>query len=215
YLIKQNYIIGRKLQRTLLINIMIFINKYMKKNTIISAWSFLGLLLFFNLSITFPLGIIGAIYSGLFISFIPGILMLSIFQRKLILKTEEILYSLGLSIGSLMFLGLFINWLLPLFGFMHPLTFLPIAVCISIFIVILISIYIACGSEIMTTFNFPKKNMINILFILYSLMLPILSILGTNLLNNNGSNIIILFMLINTAICIVLEFIFIKKIDEK
>lgn len=73
----------------------------------------------------------------LFLTFIPGILILRVLKIHNISLIESLLYSVGLSIAFVMFTGLFANFVLPLIGIARPISALPIVATLAILLLIL------------------------------------------------------------------------------
>ena len=95
------------------------------------------------------LGIIGLEFIGLkihilreliafiYLTFIPGILILRILRLHNLPTIESILYAVGLSISSLMFLGFFIDIFYPFFGILKPLSMPYLLTTITGFVIFL------------------------------------------------------------------------------
>jgi len=67
----------------------------------------------------------------IYLSFIPGFVLLRILRLKKIDIVDTILFSIGLSIAFSMFIGLLINGLYPLLGISRPLTTIPLTITLS------------------------------------------------------------------------------------
>jgi uncharacterized membrane protein len=68
-----------------------------------------------------------------FLSFIPGFAVLKLFKLKQISIVDTIIFSVGLSIALIMFIGLLVNQLSLLVGFSNPLSTMPLTLAISAF----------------------------------------------------------------------------------
>ena len=80
----------------------------------LAMWSVIGLnVIGSHISIIRPL--IGFIY----LTFIPGIIILRILKLHKLGNIETLLYTVGLSIATLMFTGLFMNTVYPFFVHWH------------------------------------------------------------------------------------------------
>ena len=73
----------------------------------------------------------------IFLTFVPGILILRILKIHNIGIIESLLYSVGLSIALIMFSGLFMNLVFPLFGIVKPISTLPVVVTLTVISLIL------------------------------------------------------------------------------
>jgi len=118
--------------------------------------------------------IIGFIY----LTFVPGIAILKSFKLDKGDSSETLLFSVGLNITLLMFIGLFLNWLLPMVGLASPLSTLPLLVTMNL-VVLLPCLWVcfkstsASMSKIALSYHLP-------LFII----IPLLSIIGALAVNN-------------------------------
>ena len=73
----------------------------------------------------------------IYLTFVPGILILRILKLHKLGNIETLLYTVGLSIATLMFTGFFMNMLYPFFGISGPISFVPLIVTISVVVLIL------------------------------------------------------------------------------
>jgi len=153
----------------------------------------------------FNIPFIYQIVIGIFLIFIPGLLILKIFRIHSITPIERIVYSVSVSIAFLIFSGLFINTVLPLFGIAKPISFYPLVSVISIFVIILgIIAYIRdrhSSSGNMPQFNISKYSLAGILFLI---LLPILAILGALFISVYSNPIILLILIILIAAVVIL-----------
>lgn len=153
------------------------------------------------------------LFCFVYLTFVPGILVLRSLRQHNLGNIETILYSVGLSLAILMFTGLFLNTVLPIFGINKPLSFYPILVSISL-IVLFFSILSYLSDK-----NYSNPSYINLTHfgldnsLLFLILLPILSILGSELVNYNGNTIILLILI--PIISIIPLLIFFNKIPEK
>ena len=161
----------------------------------VSIWA-LTILDSVNLQIPILTQLIGFIY----LIFVPGILIIRIFRLNFQNNIETMLYAVGLSISSIMFIGLFMNIFYPYLG-IKPISLVPTIVTISIFI---LSLCIFCYIK---DNNFSNENYINLKSILSPIpllliLIPFLSIFGTYLLNVYGINEIQMLYLVIIALLI-------------
>lgn len=133
-----------------------------------------------------------SLFSVPFFLFVPGILIIGILKLRLKLP-EFIVFSIGLSVSFLMFVGLIINSLpvtRPL-GLKFSLPFL------NVFILVLLGIFYARVDSQLIKTSSTLKNEKSYLIIL-PLIFPFLSVIGAYYMNVHGSsfNFIIVAMLI-------------------
>lgn len=89
------------------------------------------------LSIGFDIPILRPIACFLYITFVPGFVILRFFSTDKRDVEITILLSIGLSVAILMFFGLVINGLYPLLGIPHPLSVVPLIITLLAFTLIL------------------------------------------------------------------------------
>ncbi|MGB8234051.1 MAG: hypothetical protein WCE60_08670, partial [Methanobacterium sp.] len=168
--------------------------------------SLLGIIGLDLLGINIPLlrEVIGFIY----LVYIPGIIILRIFRLHKLSNIETLFYSVSISLATLMFIGLLINFSLPLAGFEGPISFVPLLLSINLVtILLLILSYFFDKEYIQPAFRIEisSKHLL--------LLLPLfLSLFGSYLINYHDSNLGIIFMILTIAIIILL--VGFKKIDK-
>jgi uncharacterized membrane protein len=138
----------------------------------------------------------------IYLLFIPGFLFLRLSKVHKLSNTGNILFAIGLSITFLMFVGMMINHIFPLFNISPPLTLFSLIITISVLISLLCIIcYITDeGFEDITyikTTQFSDKTSLCLF------MLPFLAIFGSYLMNNYSQNVILLITIILMAIFII------------
>ncbi|MCJ7445736.1 MAG: DUF2206 domain-containing protein, partial [Methanotrichaceae archaeon] len=97
-------------------------------------------------AILFNISFLREITAFVFLSFVPGFILLSIMKLKEIHIVDTILFSVGLSIAFLMFAGLLFNQFI-LFGVPRPLSTIPITIFLSLATFILIMVHYTQGSS--------------------------------------------------------------------
>ena len=135
------------------------------------------------------------IFGFVFLTFVPGLLILHILKLNKLNTIEIILYCVGLSIAFVMFIGLFINTVYPLFGIPKP-----ISIC-SLTIAINVAISILCVSSYKTNKEFINPISVNIKEllsppVLFLCLIPFLAIFGTYLMNFYHNNLFILILIV-------------------
>lgn len=143
--------------------------------------------------------LIGFIY----LTFIPGYLILRILKMHEIGNVKSLLYSVGLSIISWMFIGFIINMTLPLIGINNPLSIIPLTISTTIYMLILsVMSYIRDND-----FNLPHKidtTTFNTSTFLFLSFIPFVAIFGSYSLTTYHSNIISMFLLVLIALTFIL-----------
>ncbi|MCL0056312.1 DUF2206 domain-containing protein [Dehalococcoidia bacterium] len=152
-------------------------------------------LAFIGYDIPFLRQILGFIY----LTFVPGLLILRILRLHRLGTIETLLYSVGLSIAFVMFLGFFVNMLYPLIGISDPISILPLIITLSIAVAILCVVaYTRESRETMAHSQHHSIQWSEILSppALFLFLLPLLSVLGAYYLANFHQNNILLLILI-------------------
>jgi uncharacterized membrane protein len=136
-----------------------------------------------------------------FLSFIPGFAVLRLFKLKRTSFLDTFIFSVALSIASVMFIGLLTNKLFLSLGFPQPLTTIPLTITISIFTLIVLFVdYRSTSLETLRLrerFEDKVKNFFPLSIIL--IILPFLSAISVLLLN---VPLILLSCAIIAALCI-------------
>ena len=163
----------------------------------------ISILILTNLAILLNIPFSRQILGFLFLTLLPGLLILQILKLNKLSAIETILYSVGLSVAFLMFTGFFMNTFYPHMGISKPISTLPLMITISIILLILTVI----GYLVNKDFSIPTPTNVKELFtspVLFLLLLPILSVLGACLINFYGNNIILLLLIVLISLAVVL-----------
>lgn len=142
--------------------------------------------------------------------YFPGIILLRILQIHHLSISETALYSVGLSVFFCMFSGFFINFFLPLMGYPQPLNSLTLIIGIELILFILFAISYIRDRKFSESLKIYFTPIFTPTF-LFCILMPIISILAVNSLNNLNINILQILLLV--FFCIV-PIIFIYKIDK-
>ncbi|MCE5338330.1 MAG: DUF2206 domain-containing protein [Methanomicrobiaceae archaeon] len=140
-----------------------------------------------------------AILGFAFFSFIPGIIVLRILRIHRVSTLETLLYAVGLSIAILMFTGLLMSVLYPLFGISRPLS--PGLTLITINVITAILLLFSLVRDKKS----PEPGYIDTemflsrpAFLLY--LVPLLTIIGTYFVNQYHSNGILMLVIAFIAV---------------
>jgi uncharacterized membrane protein len=156
--------------------------------------TFLQFIAFIVILIDLPIA--RQVFGFLYFSFVPGFIFVKLLKMDELNRTETILFSLGFSIAFLMLIGVLLNEVGFSLGILHPLSFLPMMIIFNSFL-------IAGGLLV----NYKKTNVASksskpIGFSPFSalfLSLPVLSIIGTTLVNAYENNYVLLVMILAIA----------------
>jgi len=143
--------------------------------------------------------LIGFIY----LTFIPGITILRVLKLHKLSNIETLLYTIGLSIATLMFTGLFMNTVYPPFGISGPISTTPLIITISVVVSIL------CALSYIRDKDFSDSSFIDVGIALsppalFLCLVPFLSIFGAYLVNFNHNSVLLMFLIIILAIIVIL-----------
>lgn len=168
------------------------IKSFLKGITLIqlAMWGAIGLD-----AVGLQIPIIRQLIGFVYLTFIPGIVILRILKLHKLCNIETLLYTVGLSIATLMFTGLFMNMVYPLFGVSGPILTTPLVITISAVVLIL------CVLSYVRDKDFSDPSYINVENVLsppalFLCLIPFLAILGTYLVNYHDKNNVILLLLI-------------------
>ena len=139
----------------------------------------------------------------IYLTFIPGIILLRILKLHKLGNIETLLYTVGLSIATLMFTGLLMNTVYPLFGISGPISTTPLIITISAVVLIL------CILSYIRDKDFSNPNYLDVWDVLsppalFLCLIPFLAIFGTYLVNFHHNNILLMFLIIIIAVIAVL-----------
>lgn len=139
----------------------------------------------------------------IYLAFVPGVLLLRILRIHHLPTTEMILYTVGLSISSIMFLGFLISLIYPLIGIAKPFAYLNIIATVICFVLLLI------GLVYYRDRKFSAESVIDPQFIwapstLFLLLLPFISVFGAYLVNYYDSNVLLMILILLIAVLTIL-----------
>jgi len=141
----------------------------------------------------------------IYLTLIPGLLILRILKLHKLSNIESILYSVGLSISTLMFVGFFINMVYPLFGIDDPISTRYLIVTMSLVVLVLSTISYIQDKQ----YSDPEFIDLSDIFcpkFLFFLLVFLVAILGAYFINLYDAHFIyLLLVLLIILIAIVIE----------
>ncbi len=167
------------------------------------------------------LGIIGMDFLGLeipilrqvagfvYLTFIPGVIILRLLKIHGLGGAETVLLSTGLSISFMMFGGFFLNTILSFLNIDSPLSFWNVVISMTVLVTILA--ILSCKIDGFKRDKLPPLKISR--SALYLILLPVLSIVGTYFVNFQKNNILLLIMIVLLALIPVL--VALKKIPSE
>jgi uncharacterized membrane protein len=177
--------------------------------------SIIGLITFQTIGFNIPIlrQIIGFIY----LTFIPGVLILRILRLEKLSIIETFIYSAGLSIATLMFMGLIMNFVFPFFGISNPISLFPL-ICTIIVLILTLSLFSYLmerkRGKIRYNTNFINLRTFLSKKIIILSLIPFLSILGAYLVNFYDNHFLMFILIIIISI-IPLYVMFSKEVKEE
>lgn len=162
--------------------------------------------------VSYDVPILIQIVGFIYLSFIPGIIILRILRLHWLGSTTTLLYAVGLSLSFCMFIGLLLNSFGPLIGISNPISTYPLLITMTS------SVLILCGLS-----YWRDRNAYNIEFsdikvhirefvsppILFLFLIILTSILGAFLVRFYHNNVLLLLLIV--MICIAVTLIGFKK----
>jgi len=143
--------------------------------------------------------IIRQLIGFIYLTFIPGVLILRILKLHKLGNIQTLLYTVGLSIATLMFTGLFMNTVYPILGISGPISITPLIITISSLVLIL------CILSYVMDKDYSNPGFLDIKDILsppalFLCLIPFLAIFGTYLVNFHHNNILLMLLIIILAL---------------
>jgi len=180
-------------------------------------FSILAFMLLIDILVAFNLELfyIRAVLAFLFITLIPGLLIMLMMKIRQVGFWEYLVYVVGLSVAFIMFAGLAVNWILPWLNITDkPLSTWPILICFNILLIAFwIIAYIRNKDLNPFQIKLPKFDALNSIMFIIPMFFPILAILGAFILNNHGPNWLTMIMLGGIAVYVFVIVLFRKRLN--
>ena len=144
------------------------------------------------IALLFDIPFVRQISGFIFLTFVPGLVILKLGRIERSNVTETILFAVGLSIAFLMLLGFLVNALGTINLISEPLSTKPLFVAINLAVTLMsISIFLT---------NKEDSNVLNVKgtnfwLILLCIILPIISVIGVLFVNLFNSNVLLIILL--------------------
>jgi len=153
--------------------------------------------------IGFDIPIAQEIISFIYLSYVPGIIILRILRVHKINNIETLSYSVGLSLSILMLVGFLINIMFTFLNLPRPISLIPLTVTITLLVIFLCYLAYRVDKKFDQPSYINLKNIINPLP-LFLILLPFICVFGTYLVNyhNINSFLILLMLLIGITLII-------------
>ena len=155
----------------------------------------ISILLLADLAILLNMPFLRQILGFLFLTLLPGVLILQILKLNKIDFLEKFILAWGLGISFLLFFGLLINNSVLALGYETPLATIPLLISFNfVFIVLAIMRYKINKNPVFSLPNLelsPSERA----FLIVPVIFPALSIFGMHVMNTTDNNIILMFLL--------------------
>ena len=151
----------------------------------------------------FTIPIISPLIVFFYLTFIPGYLILRILKIHEMGSVTSLLYAVALSVLSVMSLGLLANTLLPFIGISNPITFIPLAVIVNVYVVILVILSYFRDRDFSCPSFIDTQVILSPVF-LFLCLIPFIAIFGSYAMKVSNYNIITMILLALIAIIFVL-----------
>lgn len=156
-----------------------------------------------NFAILLNISFLRQILGFLFLTLVPGLLILQILKLNKLNTIETILYSVGVSVAFLMFIGFFMNTLYPPLGIPNPISTSHLMITITIILIILSIISYQRNKDFSTSISINLKDLLSP-SVLFLVLLPILAVLGAYLVTFYENNVILLLLIVLIALTVIL-----------
>jgi uncharacterized membrane protein len=129
------------------------------------------------------------IISFVYLTIAPGYVLLKAIRLKTKNPIDTLLYSVGLDIAALMFIGLLLDTLLPIVGSTSPLSTMPLLMALNVVVLsCCVLVYLRDGSNVFRKIEFPKRYLL-------LAIIPCLAVIGAFAMTVWGRNLVLLVML--------------------
>ena len=168
-----------------------------------------------DLAIILNIPFLRQILGFLFLTILPGLLILLILKLNKIDFLEKFILAWGLSISFLMFFGLLLNNSLFNLDYETPLTTISLLVSFNLASIVLAIIAYRTNKD--TSFSLPNLNLTTSekTFLVVPILFPALSVFGMHVMNTIDNNIILMFLLFLIPIYVVFVCFFNQKFPER
>ena len=134
-----------------------------------------------------------------FLTFVPGILILRILKIHNISGIDSLAYSVGLSLASVMFVGALTNFTLPLIGISNPISMMPVTVSLAVFTLILMGIAYVRDRDFIGSEKTAPRGKLPLPSVLFLIIVLLLTVLGVTLIDSYQNNILLLICVVVIA----------------
>ena len=153
------------------------------------------ILILTDLAILLNIPFLRQIIGFLFLTILPGLLILQVLKLDKIDSTEKLVLSVGLSISFLMFIGLLINNLSLSIGYGTPLSTIHLLISFNLAFVVLAIVGYKINREVVLFLPYLNLTASEKAFLIVPILFPAFSIFGMHIMNMTDNNFILMFLL--------------------
>ena len=147
-----------------------------------------------NITIILDIPVLGQILGFIFLTFIPGFLILLVLKLNRLGLPEKIVLSVGLSVAFSMFFGLAVNGLSLAVGYTKPLSTIPLLISFSTATIILAIIAYVRNKDIAFSLSSLKLTTREKALLIVPSLFPLLSIAGMRIMNLTDNNVLLMLL---------------------
>ena len=169
-----------------------------------------------DISFFFNISILRQITGFVFLTFVPGLLILHILKLQRLKMAEKFVISVGLSIATLLFTGIIINFIYPLLGYSTPLSPYSVVITLSVVTVILTLIaYFRNRTQLNFTMDSFQLTIKEKSYLLFPVLFPLIAIVGILWMNHYSNNSLVILLISLITAYIVFLTVYSKNTPEK
>ena len=178
-------------------------------------WILIALIFLTDLAILLNIPFLRQVLGFIFLTFLPGLLILQILKLNRIEFTEKLVLSVGLSVSFLMFFGLLLNNSSLGLGYRSPLSTISLLISFNIAAIALTLVAYRLNKN--AVFSLPNVNLTTSekAFLIVPILFPALSIFGMHVMNTTDNNIVLMFLLFLIPIYVASVCFFNQKFSKR
>lgn len=168
-----------------------------------------------DLFVLFNVPVLRQLFSFVFLALVPGFLILTVLKLNKLGTVEKIILSVGLSVSCIMLFALLVNYVFLTIGYPKPLSTIPVLVSFTIGALVL-AIFAGRRNKALT-FRFPGLGLTTRekALLIVSSLFPLLSIIGSRLMNTTGNNILLMSLLLIIPAFVIFIAVYESKVTER
>ncbi|KAF5431953.1 putative membrane protein, partial [Candidatus Methanophagaceae archaeon] len=175
----------------------------------------LAMLILTDLTILLDIPFLRQILGFLFLTILPGLVIIQILRLDKLGSTEKFVLSVGLSISFLMLFGLLVNNLALAIGYETPLATIPLLTLFNLVFIVLTIVGYKTNEK--SVLSLPDLNLSTSdkAFLIVPILFPVLSIFGMHVMNTTANNIILILLFVLISVYVVSVCLFNQNFSER